>query len=97
MQANQNNMMLLLLLGCVEKVYKLHPHAPQPLFLILPNKNFVNGHLLASSHLDQIWVASSQRLEVSRATEVLSSRVIWLSKPVVDLVGWVANFRLCLP
>ena len=49
----------------MEKVYKLHPHAPQPLILLLPNKNFVNGHLLASSHLDQTWAASFQKLEVS--------------------------------
>ena len=79
------------------KVYKLHPHVPQLLILLLPNKNFVNGHLLASSHLDQTWETSSQRLGVSRATEVLSSRVIWLFKQVVDLVGWVADLRLRLP
>ena len=51
------------------KVYKLHPHAPHPLILLFPNKNFVNGHQLTSSCLDQTWLASSQRLEASRAME----------------------------
>ena len=63
----------------------------------IAKKKIVNGHQLASSHLDQTWETSSQRLEVSSATEVLSSRVIWLSRQVVDSVGWVVDLHLRLP
>jgi len=86
-------MMLLLLSGYVEKVYKLHLHVPQPSILLFPNRNFVNGHLLTSSCLDQTWAALFQNLEVGHATEVLSSGVIWLSKSLVDLVGLWSGYR----
>ena len=81
----------------MEKVYKLHPHIPQCLILLLPNRNFASGHLLTYSCLDQTWVASFQNIKVNHAKEVLGLKVIWLSKQVVDLVGWVADLHLRLP
>ena len=81
----------------VGKFCKLHPHILQPLTLLLPNRNFASGHLLTSSRLDQIWAASFQKIEVNHAKEVLGLKVIWLSRQVVDLVGWVVDLRLRLP
>ena len=78
-------------------VCRLHLHTPRPLILQLPSKNFAGDHLLVSSHLGRIWAASFQRIEVNHATEVVGLKVIWLSRQVVDSVGWVVDLRLRLP
>ena len=70
---------------------------PQPLTLLLPNRNFASGRLLVSSHLGQIWATSFQKIEVNHAKEVLGLKVIWLSRKVVDSVDWVVDLRLRLP
>ena len=90
-------MKLLPLSRYVEKLCRLHLLVLQLLILLWPSKIFASDRLLKHFHLGQIWVAFSQNLEVSHAKEVLGLKVIWLSKQVMDLVGWVADLRLPLP